>query len=78
MIGGKIRKLRLRKGYSLTELAKYAGVSKSYLSTIERELQTDPSHHFLSKIAPSLGTQLNIYLMKSQKKMLLMKSGKIY
>ena len=43
MIGERIKQLRLEKGYSITELAEVSGVSKSYLSYIERNLQTNPS-----------------------------------
>ena len=36
---------------SMTELAEKAGVAKSYLSSLERNLQTNPSIQFLEKIA---------------------------
>ena len=39
MIGERIKRLRLQKGISLTELAEKAGVAKSYISSIERNLQ---------------------------------------
>ncbi|MFC4617447.1 helix-turn-helix domain-containing protein [Camelliibacillus cellulosilyticus] len=58
MIGKKIKQLRLQKGLSLTELAERAGVSKSYLSTIERDLQKNPSIQFLEKIADVLGVSV--------------------
>jgi XRE family transcriptional regulator, master regulator for biofilm formation len=54
MIGQRIKDLRERKGYSLSELAKRSGVSKSYLSQIERNLQVNPSLQLLSKLAISL------------------------
>ena len=41
------------KGISLTELAEKAGVAKSYISSIERNLQ-NPSIQFLEKIAAVL------------------------
>jgi XRE family transcriptional regulator of biofilm formation len=62
MIGERIRKLRKSKGYSLSELAEKAGVSKSYLSYLERDLQTNPSLQFLQKISLSLGTDLEFLL----------------
>jgi XRE family transcriptional regulator, master regulator for biofilm formation len=62
MVGDRIKKLRVRKGYSITELAKLAGVSKSYLSYIERNLQNNPSLQFLSKIAISLDTTVPFLL----------------
>jgi XRE family transcriptional regulator of biofilm formation len=65
MIGKRIRKLRHKKGYSLTELAGLAGVSKSYLSNIERDLQSNPSLLFLSKIANTLDTSIEYLLGES-------------
>jgi XRE family transcriptional regulator, master regulator for biofilm formation len=56
MIGLRIRSLREEKKYSLSELAKKSGISKSYLSQIERNLQSNPSLQLLSKLAISLGT----------------------
>lgn len=44
MIGERIKRLRLQKGISLTELAEKAGVAKSYISSIERNLQKNPYH----------------------------------
>ncbi|MDQ0858415.1 transcriptional regulator with XRE-family HTH domain [Bacillus sp. V2I10] len=43
MIGERIKYLRQQKGYSLAELA---GVFKSYLSYIERDIQKNPSMQF--------------------------------
>ncbi|MCD7033167.1 helix-turn-helix domain-containing protein [Metabacillus sp. GX 13764] len=59
MIGERIRQLRRMKGYSLSELAELAGVSKSYLSYIERDIQKNPSLQFLTKIAETLDTDVN-------------------
>lgn len=54
MIGLRIKELREKHGYSINELAEIAGVSKSYLSYLERDLQKNPSLKFLSKIASAL------------------------
>lgn len=59
MIGQKIKQYRLQKKMSLSELANKAGVAKSYLSSIERNLQTNPSVQFLEKIAAVLGITVN-------------------
>ncbi|CAG9620728.1 helix-turn-helix domain-containing protein [Sutcliffiella rhizosphaerae] len=76
MIGERIRKLRKSKGYSLSELADKAGVSKSYLSYLERDLQTNPSLQFLQKISISLGTNIEYLLdgttMENQKEKIVM------
>jgi len=51
MIGDRVKRLRLEKRMSLSELADQAGVAKSYLSSLERNLQSNPSIQFLEKIA---------------------------
>lgn len=58
MVGERLRELRQEKGYSISELAELAGVSKSYLSYIERDVQKNPSLQFLRKIASSLETDV--------------------
>lgn len=55
MIGKRIQKLRLEKGLSLSDVAERAGVAKSYLSSIERDIQTNPSIAFLEKVSAVLG-----------------------
>jgi XRE family transcriptional regulator of biofilm formation len=54
MIGERIKMQRKRNGLSLTELSKRAGVAKSYLSSIERGLQQNPSIQFLEKVSDVL------------------------
>lgn len=66
MVGERIKKLRKSKGYSISELAKIAGVSKSYLSYIERNVQRNPSLQFLSKLAHTLETSIE-YLLGQDK-----------
>ncbi|GHI00275.1 helix-turn-helix domain-containing protein [Neobacillus kokaensis] len=51
MIGDRVKKFRSEKKMSLSELAEQAGVAKSYLSSLERNLQQNPSIQFLEKIA---------------------------
>ncbi|MBD1378824.1 helix-turn-helix domain-containing protein [Metabacillus arenae] len=62
MIGERIRKYRKQKRLSLSELAEKAGVAKSYLSSIERNLQSNPSVLFLEKISNVLGVTVNTLL----------------
>jgi XRE family transcriptional regulator, master regulator for biofilm formation len=52
-LGKQIKKLRLRKGLSITKLAKKAAISKGYLSCIERHI-TNPSAHIIQKLAKAL------------------------
>lgn len=51
MIGKRIHELRIKKGWSMSELADRAGIAKSYLSTIERDIQSNPSINVLEKLS---------------------------
>ncbi|GAE34509.1 helix-turn-helix domain-containing protein [Halalkalibacter akibai] len=62
MIGERVKKYRLEKGLSLSELAERAGVAKSYLSSIERNIQSNPSIQFLEKISSVLGVTVEVLL----------------
>lgn len=66
MIGSRIKELRKQKRLTITELAKRAGVSKSYLSYIERDVQKNPSLQFLTKISKPLDTSIE-YLLGEEK-----------
>ncbi|RSD26701.1 helix-turn-helix domain-containing protein [Mesobacillus subterraneus] len=59
MIGERVKKLRQEKRMSLSELAEQAGVAKSYLSSLERNLQTNPSIQFLEKISAVLNVPVD-------------------
>lgn len=59
MIGEKIKQLRLERKMSISELAERAQVAKSYLSSIERNLQSNPSIQFIEKISDVLGVSVN-------------------
>lgn len=58
MIGKNIARLRKEKGYTLTDLAEKANISKSNLSNIEREINQNPSIKVLEKLAEVLDTDL--------------------
>lgn len=62
MVGKRVQNLRKKKGLTLSELAERAGVSKSYLSTIERDVQSNPSIQFLEKIASVLNVPVDALL----------------
>ncbi|WP_079528192.1 helix-turn-helix domain-containing protein [Halobacillus hunanensis] len=62
MIGSRIQQIRKDRHMSLSELADRAGVAKSYLSSIERNLQTNPSVQFLEKISKELDISINYLL----------------
>ncbi|GAB3769482.1 transcriptional regulator with XRE-family HTH domain [Nocardioides ginsengisegetis] len=57
-IGRRINTLRNDKDLSLGELASQAGVSKSYLSTVEKGSGSRPGAAVLHKIADALGITL--------------------
>ncbi|RFU64756.1 helix-turn-helix domain-containing protein [Peribacillus glennii] len=65
MIGKKIAEIRKKRGYSLSELAKMAKVSKSYLSNIERGLNKNPSLQVMIRIAAVLEIDL-VTLLKAE------------
>ncbi|MFC7061716.1 helix-turn-helix domain-containing protein [Halobacillus seohaensis] len=67
MIGDNIYNIRKEKRLSLSELAKQAKVSKSNLSNIERNLNTNPSITLIRKIADVLDVDLFL-LLKSEPK----------
>lgn len=64
MIGKNIAEIRKKRGYTLSELAEHANVSKSYLSNIERNINKNPSIEVMNKIASVLNVDL-ITLLKT-------------
>lgn len=66
LIGEKIKKIRQEKKMSISELAEKANVAKSYLSSIERNLQTNPSIQFIEKISAVLGISVHDLLNTSE------------
>lgn len=61
-MGQRIQQLRLDKGFSLSELADRADVAKSYLSNVERNIQSNPSIQFIQKIADALQVSIHALL----------------
>ncbi|SDJ27826.1 helix-turn-helix domain-containing protein [Salimicrobium halophilum] len=66
MIGDRIQHIRKDRGFSLSELAERAKVAKSYLSSIERNIQQNPSIQFLEKISNELDVSMNYLLHGEQ------------
>lgn len=66
MVGNRIKWLRTQKGYSINELSEKAGVSKSYLSHIERGIQMNPSLQVLTKLANTLDTNVENLLLEQK------------
>lgn len=65
MIGKIIYEIRKQRGYTLSEVAERAKISKSYLSNIERNLNKNPSIQVIQKIAIVLDVDLKT-LLKSE------------
>ena len=62
MIGINISTIRKQRGFTLSELSERTGISKSYLSNIERNLKQNPSIHVMEKIASVLKVDLKALL----------------
>ena len=54
-LGSRLREARTEQSLSLTEVASRAGISKSYLSQLERGASKTPSHDVLRRLATALG-----------------------
>ncbi|MEB1808209.1 MAG: helix-turn-helix domain-containing protein [Bacillaceae bacterium] len=67
MIGPQIKKIRMEKGMSITQLAKRSGVAKSYLSELERSHKSNPSVHLLLKLSLALQVDLNSFIPIEEK-----------
>ena len=63
--GTEVRALRIAKGISLRELAEKAGISKTYLSYIERGVHPPPSADKVVKLAEALGESKDRLLKKA-------------
>jgi XRE family transcriptional regulator, master regulator for biofilm formation len=65
IIGERVKKYRTEKGLSITALADRAGVAKSYISALERNIQQNPSIQLLEKIADVLDISVD-HLIKPE------------
>lgn len=60
--GERIRELRQKRGWSLNKLAKLAGLSQGYLSSVENGKVVSPTASALLKIAAALDTSVDYLL----------------
>ncbi|MBM4764466.1 helix-turn-helix transcriptional regulator [Bacillus sp. B15-48] len=67
MLGSSIQRIRQSKNMTLSQLAKKTNISKSYLSSIERNIQTNPSISILIKIAIALEVDIQKLFESSYK-----------
>lgn len=63
MEGNRIKQLRIKKGLSINQLSKLTGISKSYISFLERDIKSNPSLEILRKISEVLKVDLE-YLVE--------------
>lgn len=68
-VGRKIRKLRERKGLTLVDFGKQAGISYTHISEIERG-NTCPSLKTISKLAAVLGVPVTDFFTEEQQEVL--------
>lgn len=61
-LGQKIKQLRQERHWTQAELAALAGVSRSYISKLEREINMAVSVDYLAKLARGVGIDLQILL----------------
>lgn len=55
-LGERLRQVREKHGYTLSKVAEEAGISKAYLSQLERGHSDRPSSEILERVAAVLGT----------------------
>ncbi|MCA1055138.1 helix-turn-helix domain-containing protein [Rossellomorea aquimaris] len=59
MVGDVLKHYRDVRGITINELSHLAGISKSYISSIERGIQKNPSIRVLQKLADTLEISLS-------------------
>lgn len=64
MIGPVIHRLRVERLMTLTEMASATGISKSYLESIEQDIEGRPPIHVLEKICRALHVSIPCLLRK--------------
>ncbi|WP_354002252.1 helix-turn-helix domain-containing protein, partial [Peribacillus simplex] len=68
MIGYRVKTLREERKMSISELSTKSGVAKSYISSLERNLQTNPTILVLEKIARILCIKVDALLNEQPEK----------
>ena len=62
MIGQRVKKMRMEKQLSLSELAERTKITKSYLSNIERNICTNPTIGVIQKLASGFKVHPSVLL----------------
>lgn len=61
MLGEKIKKLRLEKGFTSKKLAEITNLTPAYLSMLESGKRTNPSTEILQSIADALNVPMSTF-----------------
>ncbi|MFE3976616.1 MULTISPECIES: helix-turn-helix domain-containing protein [unclassified Peribacillus] len=70
MIGYRVKSLREERKMSISELSTKSGVAKSYISSLERNLQTNPTILVLEKISRILCIKVDALLNEQADKVM--------
>ncbi|MBM7096775.1 MULTISPECIES: helix-turn-helix domain-containing protein [Alteribacter] len=70
-VGNRIKKYRLRKGYSISRLAEESGIAKSYISFLERDQRKNPSVETLKKLSKVLKIPLELLMVDEERESIL-------
>ncbi|WP_236634904.1 helix-turn-helix domain-containing protein [Alteribacter lacisalsi] len=70
-VGKRIKKYRLRKGYSISRLAEESGIAKSYISFLERDQRKNPSVETLKKLSGVLNIPLELLMVDEERESVL-------
>ena len=62
MIGDRVKEIRMKKQLSLSDLSEVTKITKSYLSTIERNINTNPTIDIIQKLASGFKVDPSVLL----------------
>lgn len=65
VIGDRIKTTRKIRKMSMADLAVQTGFAKSYISSIERGVQSNPSFHFVESVALELGVSVHYLIQRT-------------
>ncbi|MFD1020646.1 helix-turn-helix domain-containing protein [Thalassobacillus hwangdonensis] len=68
MNGSTLKQIRNERGLSISKLSSMTGISKSYISCLERDVHKNPSIDIIEKIAHSLRVDVDQLLCRDGEK----------
>lgn len=69
MLGSRLKEIREKKNITINELSQRSSVSKSYISSIERGLQQNPSLEIIQKLSSALDVSLDAVLLEGDEEL---------